>query len=49
MTEQVAAVELPVRGGWVELLTGPPDGARVVERAGAMFVPGDYVRVAPSR
>ena len=33
-------------GGWVELLTGPPDGARVVEKAGAMFVPGDYVRVA---
>jgi HlyD family secretion protein len=35
-------------GGWVELLTGPPDGARVVEKAGAMFVPGDYVRVAPT-
>jgi HlyD family secretion protein len=33
-------------GGWVELLTGPPDGARVVEKAGAMFVPGDYVKVA---
>jgi HlyD family secretion protein len=35
-------------GGWVELLTGPPDGARVVEKAGAMFVPGDYVRVPGS-
>ncbi len=35
-------------GGWVELLTGPPEGARVVEKAGAMFVPGDFVRVAPA-
>jgi HlyD family secretion protein len=32
--------------GWVELLTGPPLGARVVEKAGAMFVPGDFVKVA---
>jgi len=35
-------------GGWVELLTGPPQGARVVEKAGAMFVPGDFVKVAPT-
>jgi hypothetical protein len=28
----------------VELLTGPADGARVVEKAAAMLVPGDYVR-----
>ena len=34
-------------GGWVELLTGPPDGSRVVEKAAAMFVPGDFVRPAP--
>jgi len=34
--------------GWVELLTGPPPGARVVEKAGAMFVPGDFVRPAPA-
>ncbi len=31
-------------GGYVELLTGPPAGARVVEKAGAMLVPGDVVR-----
>jgi len=31
-------------GGFVELLTGPPAGSRVVERAAAMFVPGDVVR-----
>jgi len=31
-------------GGYVELLTGPPDGSRVVERAAAMLVPGDIVR-----
>lgn len=30
--------------GYVELLTGPPAGARVVEKAGAMLVPGDVVR-----
>ena len=34
--------------GWVELLTGPADGARVVEKAGAMLVPGDFVRPAPA-
>jgi HlyD family secretion protein len=34
-------------GGYVELLTGPPAGARVVAKAAAMFTPGDYVRVAP--
>jgi HlyD family secretion protein len=31
-------------GGYVELLTGPPAGSRVVERAGAMLVPGDVIR-----
>lgn len=31
-------------GGWVELITGPAAGVRVVEKAGAMFVPGDTVR-----
>jgi HlyD family secretion protein len=36
-------------GGYVELLTGPPDGSRVVERAAAMLVPGDYVRSAPGQ
>ncbi len=35
-------------GGFVELLTGPPVGARVVERASAMLVPGDYVKTAPA-
>jgi HlyD family secretion protein len=30
-------------GGFVELLNGPPVGARVVERAGSMVVPGDFV------
>ena len=34
--------------GWVELLTGPAAGARVVEKAAAMFVPGDFVKVAPA-
>jgi HlyD family secretion protein len=33
-------------GGYVELLTGPPAGSRVVERAGAMLVPGDVIRPA---
>lgn len=31
-------------GGYVELVSGPPAGARVVEKAGAMLVPGDVVR-----
>jgi HlyD family secretion protein len=31
-------------GGYVELITGPRAGSRVVERAGAMLVPGDVVR-----
>ena len=31
-------------GGFVELLTGPPAGARVVAKAAAMLVPGDFVR-----
>ena len=35
-------------GGFVELLTGPPVGARVVERASAMLVPGDFVKTAPA-
>jgi HlyD family secretion protein len=35
-------------GGWVELLSGPPAGARVVQKAAAMLVPGDYVRPAPA-
>jgi HlyD family secretion protein len=34
-------------GGYVELLTGPPAGSRVVAKAAAMFVPGDYVRPDP--
>ncbi|MHB8528625.1 MAG: efflux RND transporter periplasmic adaptor subunit [Caulobacteraceae bacterium] len=33
-------------GGFVELITGPPVGTRVVAKAGAMFTPGDYVRIA---
>ncbi|HXV00193.1 MAG TPA: efflux RND transporter periplasmic adaptor subunit [Caulobacteraceae bacterium] len=35
-------------GGYVELLTGPRDGSQVVERAGAMIVPGDYIRPVPA-
>ncbi len=35
-------------GGYVELVTGPPAGARVVEKAAAMIVPGDFVRLAPA-
>jgi HlyD family secretion protein len=35
-------------GGFVELLTGPRDGAQVVDRAGAMLVPGDFVRPVPA-
>ncbi len=31
-------------GGYVELNTGPPAGARVVQQAGAMLVPGDVIR-----
>ena len=34
-------------GGFVELISGPPIGSRVVEKAGAMLVPGDFVRPAP--
>ncbi|MEO8927405.1 MAG: efflux RND transporter periplasmic adaptor subunit, partial [Caulobacteraceae bacterium] len=34
-------------GGYVELLTGPPAGSRVVERAAAMLVQGDFVRATP--
>ena len=34
-------------GGFVELLTGPPAGARVVSRFGSMLVPGDVVRAVP--
>jgi HlyD family secretion protein len=35
-------------GGYVELLTGPPAGSRVVERAGAMLVPGEVIRAVAS-
>ncbi|HEY5105674.1 MAG TPA: efflux RND transporter periplasmic adaptor subunit [Caulobacteraceae bacterium] len=35
-------------GGYVELITGPPDGSRVVEKAAAMLVPGDYVHPVPA-
>jgi HlyD family secretion protein len=35
-------------GGFVELLNGPTDGAKVVDRAGAMLVPGDFVRPVPA-
>ncbi len=31
-------------GGYVELITGPPPGSRVVEKAAAMLVPGDTIR-----
>ncbi|MGH6986799.1 MAG: efflux RND transporter periplasmic adaptor subunit [Caulobacteraceae bacterium] len=32
--------------GYVELVTGPPAGSRVVAMGGALFTPGDYVRIA---
>jgi HlyD family secretion protein len=32
--------------GWVELLTGPAVGARVVDKAAAQLTPGDYIRPA---
>ena len=35
-------------GGYVERLSGPPPGSRVVAKAAAMFVPGDYVRPEPA-
>jgi HlyD family secretion protein len=35
-------------GGYVELVSGPPVGSRVVEKAGAMLVPGDFIRPAPA-
>ncbi|HEY2050757.1 MAG TPA: efflux RND transporter periplasmic adaptor subunit [Caulobacteraceae bacterium] len=35
-------------GGYVELLSGPAAGSHVVERAGAMLVPGDVVRPVAS-
>jgi len=35
-------------GGYVELVTGPPIGSRVVQRAAAMLVAGDFVRPAPA-
>jgi HlyD family secretion protein len=31
-------------GGYVELVTGPPAGARVLEKAAALVLPGDTVR-----
>ena len=45
---RVAVITGERGGGWVELLTGPPLGARVVQKAGAMFVPGETVKVAPA-
>ena len=42
-----AAVKTGQRGGgYVELITGPRAGARVVEKAAAMLVPGDAIRPA---
>jgi HlyD family secretion protein len=35
-------------GGFVELVTGPAIGSKVVEKASAMLVPGDFVRTAPA-
>ncbi|HEY1448169.1 MAG TPA: efflux RND transporter periplasmic adaptor subunit [Caulobacteraceae bacterium] len=35
-------------GGYVELVTGPAIGSRVVQRAAAMLVAGDFVRPAPA-
>jgi HlyD family secretion protein len=46
--ERVPVVTGERGGGYVELRSGPPDGARVVEKAGAMLVPGDYIRPAPA-
>jgi HlyD family secretion protein len=31
-------------GGYVELVTGPPDGSRIVAKVAAMLVPGDVVQ-----
>lgn len=36
-------------GGWVELQSGPQAGSRVVQKAGAMLVPGDIVRPVDAR
>jgi len=36
-------------GGYVELITGPPIGAMVVQKAASMLVPGDYVRPVAAR
>ncbi len=44
--QRVAVTTGQRSGGYVELVTGPPPGARVVAKAAAMFTPGDYVRVA---
>ena len=33
-------------GGYVELIAGPPEGTRVVQKAAAMLVPGDIVKPA---
>jgi HlyD family secretion protein len=42
-----AAVTTGQRGeGYVELISGPPAGTRVVQKAAAMLVPGDVVRTA---
>lgn len=34
--------------GWVELLTGPPAGTKVVAKASAQLTPGDFVKPAPA-
>jgi HlyD family secretion protein len=31
-------------GGWVQLIKGPPVGARIVRSAGALMLEGDVVR-----
>jgi HlyD family secretion protein len=49
--DRVAAVPVTTGergGGFVELLKGPPVGARVVEQAASMLTPGDLVRPAPA-
>ncbi|HZZ89029.1 MAG TPA: efflux RND transporter periplasmic adaptor subunit [Caulobacteraceae bacterium] len=35
-------------GGYVELLSGPPAGSRVVAKAASQILPGDYVKVEQS-
>jgi HlyD family secretion protein len=45
--------QVPVRtgdrgGGYVELLSGPPAGSRVVAKAASQILPGDYVKAEQS-